>query len=274
MLERSQAWRGAAIAAGNLGDLHATIGDLARALRYAEDAVRLAKKSEVDIELGIRTGRLGGVLHEHWRLDEAEAAFNEAEKVQRDYNPEHPLLYSYLGFQYCDLLLTRGECEAVLERATQTLLLATEHGGPLDIAFDNLSLGRAHMMKEQTEGGGDFSQAAHHLEQAVQGLRDTGQRDQIPRGLLARAELRRVTPDFDGARRDLTEVMTIAKPGGMRLFEADCHLGYARLELAEKDHKKARGHLGRAKAMIEDMGYHRRDPEVAELERLIDRRPS
>ena len=55
----------------------------------------------------------------------------------------------------------------------------------------------------------------------------------------------------------------------MRLYEADCHLEYARLHLARGDKKEARESLAKAKGMIEEMGYHRRDGEVAELEERL-----
>jgi hypothetical protein len=55
----------------------------------------------------------------------------------------------------------------------------------------------------------------------------------------------------------------------MRLHQADCHLEYARLHLACSDKEKAWQSLAQAKAMVEDMGYHRRDREVAELEGML-----
>jgi hypothetical protein len=53
----------------------------------------------------------------------------------------------------------------------------------------------------------------------------------------------------------------------MRLHEADCHLEYARLHLACGERERARESLAKAKGMIKEMGYHRRDGEAAELER-------
>ena len=88
----------------------------------------------------------------------------------------------------------------------------------------------------------------------------------MPSGLLARAELRRVTGALGRAGADLEEALFIATRGGMRLHEADCHLEYARLHLACGEEEKARESLAKAKRMIEEMGYHRRDGEVAELE--------
>ena len=59
-----------------------------------------------------------------------------------------------------------------------------------------------------------------------------------------------------------TKLFTIATRGGMKLYEADCHLEYARLYLAEGDKEKAKEHLSTAKKMIEEMGYHRRDIDI------------
>jgi len=53
----------------------------------------------------------------------------------------------------------------------------------------------------------------------------------------------------------------------MRLHEADGHLEYVRLHLAIDQREKARESLARAEGMIEEMGYHRRDGEVEDLER-------
>lgn len=56
-----------------------------------------------------------------------------------------------------------------------------------------------------------LSQAAEHLNQAVEGLRRAGMQDFLPRGLLARAEFYIAQKDFDKARHDLDEAMTIAQ---------------------------------------------------------------
>ena len=51
--------------------------------------------------------------------------------------------------------------------------------------------------------------------------------------------------------------------------DADCHLEYARLYLAKGDKEKARKEWETAKKMIKEMGYHRRDKEVQELEEQL-----
>ena len=98
------------------------------------------------------------------------------------------------------------------------------------------------------------------------------------------AKLRRA---FSVTVTDLEEAWEIATRGGMRLFECDIHLECCRLllkmvESGEKFDAKeivptsplalynaptqplaaARAHLEQAHSMVEEMGYHRRDPEI------------
>jgi tetratricopeptide (TPR) repeat protein len=264
-------WDKAALAAGNLSELTLTSGDLAQALAFAQQSVDLADRSGDEDQRMFRRTTLADALHQAGRLPEAEAAFRQAEEMQKERQPEFPFLYSLRGFQYCDLLLGQGKHEETQNRASQTLEWAIQGGlSLLTIALDHLSLGRAHLFQARREGTGDFAQAVAHLEQAVGGLRQAGQQEFIARGLLARAELRRAMGSLDRARADLEEALSIATRGGMRLHQADCHLEYARLHLACGEKEKARQSLAQAKEMIEEMGYHRRDGEVAELEEIMN----
>jgi tetratricopeptide (TPR) repeat protein len=263
-------WRKAAIVAGNLSELFLTTGDIALALEYANQSVGLADRSGDAFErMGMRT-TLADTLHQAGSQSEAESLFREAEEMQKDRQPEYLFLYSLGGFRYCDLLLSQGNYQEVLGRTEQTLEWVKAGGGSLlTIALDHHSLGRAHLLQALQEGNQGFTQAAEHLNQAVDGLRQAGSQDHLPRGLLARAELYGVQGEFDKAQRDLDEAMTTAKRGEMGLHQADCQLEYARLYLAREDDDKAREHLDIAIKMIEQMGYHRRDHEVKELEAML-----
>ncbi|MBI1877907.1 MAG: hypothetical protein HYR94_06730, partial [Chloroflexi bacterium] len=127
--------------------------------------------------------QLADALHQAGRLTEAEAAFAEAETMQKEDDPEHPLLYSLRGFLYCDLLLSQGRFQAVQQRASQTWEWANQYLGLLGVALDNLSLGRAYLAEAVSTLSPDFSplllnssaplliQAHHTLDQAVAGLR-------------------------------------------------------------------------------------------------------
>jgi tetratricopeptide (TPR) repeat protein len=169
-------------------------------------------------------------------------------------------LYSLSGFRYCDLLLSQGETEAVLERAEQTLKWARQQRASLlGIALDQLTLGRAHLKQGNTE------QATNWLDQAVAGLRAAGTQHNLPWGLLARAALFRQTHNFPFAHQDLQEVFDIADNSGMRLHLTDYHLEMARLLLAEENTENLQHHINEAKRLITETGYHRRDAELADL---------
>jgi hypothetical protein len=99
----------------------------------------------------------------------------------------------------------------------------------------------------------------------------------MPLGLLARAALHRHTRDFARTRQDLQEVFDIADGSGMRLHLTDYHLEMARLLVAEAktltptplpEVEGLQEHISKAAKLIEETGYHRRDPELAALQGL------
>ena len=197
--------------------------------------------------------------HQAGRPEAAEKLFREAERMQQERQPEYPLLYGPQAYQYCDLLLAQGLAAEVQRRATQTLEWSSQQSFLFDIALDYLSLGRAALALR------DLREGAKRLDEAVNGLRASGLTDYIPRGLIARAELHRRQGHFDRARRDLHEVEKIARRGEMRLHLTDFHLESARLALAESDLPAACEHLDKARQLVNETGYHRRDPDLEEI---------
>jgi nucleoside phosphorylase len=206
-------------------------------------------------------------------LKEATAQFEEAERMQEESGAADAPLFSRPGFQYCNLLLEQGRDADVRGRATQTLKIAENKHRLLDIALDHLSLGRSHLLAAQRDVPGDLAKAASHLAASLDSLRRAGQQGYLPLGLLARAALHTHTRDFDLARHDLDEALTLAQRCGFRLHEADAHLGLARLSLAEGHPVEAREHLTVARRIITDTGYHRRDGELADLQKMLDAAP-
>ena len=144
----------------------------------------------------------------------------------------------------------------------------------LDTALNHLTLGRTHLALARAAGGREpdpthLAQATDHLDQAVDGLRKGGRQDYLPRAFLARAALDRVTEDPAAATADLDEAFEIADRGGMRLHLTDAHLERARLRVSQGRTDEAREDLEQARELVGDTGYHRRDPEVAELAAVL-----
>jgi tetratricopeptide (TPR) repeat protein len=293
-------WKGAAAAASNLSELTLTLGDVPRAVAFGEQSVELADRSgDASYRMIMRT-TWADALHQAGRWEESAAAFREAEAMQAEWQPEYPRLYSLRGFQYCDLLLARAEredgsgldglagpgsrpeeterfrqaCREVLERARQTLEYEKQGWySLLSIALDHLTLGRAHLGLALTASGDDrpagLAQAAEPLGRAVDGLRRAGTEHNLPWGLLARAALRRFRSDFTGAAADLAEALEIAERGRMRLHEHDAHLERARLCRDQGDLAAARRHVARARVLVNETGYGRREREVRWLEKNL-----
>ncbi|MEA2692749.1 MAG: hypothetical protein QOJ16_2136 [Acidobacteriota bacterium] len=298
-------WANAAISASNLSELTLTLGEVGRAVAFGEQSVALADRSGDAAERMINRTIQADALHQAGRWEESAEAFREAEVMQAEWQPEYPRLYSLQGYRYCDLLLSRGEpedgagldglaaaqeeevqrfrqaCREVQERAGTALETAIAYGDPLSIALDHLSLERSHLGLALTavgqatpgeEAEADFAQAAEHLERAVEGLRQAGREDYLPRGLLARAALHRLRGNRAGAAVDLAEALEIAERGGMRLHACDAHLEWARLDLQQGDTAAAWKHEAAARQLVKETGYGRREREVAWLERRLDRR--
>jgi tetratricopeptide (TPR) repeat protein len=308
---RQQDWKVAAIRASNLSELELTMGEVPGALRDAEKSVIYADRSGDGFQRrSIRTTHADALVQAGRRL-EAEARFREAEQMQAEHQPEYPLLYSLWGYRYCEYLLAEAEresgkveaatndqpllaaCRAVTERATQTLKWGTSQNWLLDIALDQLTLGRAALFAAILESPGhspvappepevakrDLETAAEELVRAVSGLRRAGQQDDLPRGLLSRAWLRSLTGAFtgaDSAQSDLDEAWEIAERGPMPLFLADIHLYRARLFFREPNYpwQSAQYDLSEARRLIEKHGYGRRKEELEDAESAILGRPA
>lgn len=288
-------WKNAAVTAGNLSELTLVLGQIPRTVLFSEQIIELANRSQSDEERWIALAMRADALHQAGRKKESVAAFRKAEALQAEDQPQYPRLYSTLGFYYCDLLLSLAEPASgagmgtdpeeperfrqayleVLERAQQTLEWAQIDGGLLIIALNHLTVGNAYLGLALTTSSSaalgidyaaELAQAIKHLDKAVDGLRQAGTEHHAPRGLLARAVLRRFRLDFTGAAADLTEALEIAERGRMRLHECDAHLEWARLCRDQGEVVAMRKHVARARVLVNETGYRRREREVKWLE--------
>jgi tetratricopeptide (TPR) repeat protein len=252
-------WLNAARGASNLSELELTLGEVAGALRDAEQCLEYAKRVGKWGSIVIRLARLADTLHQSGRRSEAETRFREAEEMQAENMSRQPMLSSWQGFAYCEQLLgapERAAWQIVLKLKTQKPELGTAaascrgvsqrvaqllkweegmRGAPIiHLALYHLTLGRTELYVQILKSSApqlltsDFS----HMNAAVNGLRRAGQQQYLPLGLLTRAWLRFLTGAHTGsesAQEDLDEAWEIAERGPMRLLMADIHLYRARL---------------------------------------------
>jgi len=309
MIAKQEDWKSAAQAANNLSELQLTLGDVAQAVKSGARSSRYADQSEDWAERMCNHTTHADALYQAGDTAAALALFQEAEQILQEEQQECSCLPSLEGFRYCDLLLAQGSTAEVLERAEYSIEIAKQNKWLLDVALDQLTLGRAHLQGFLTphpsplpQGAReqDQQQAAYWLDQAVASLRAAGAQEFVVRGLLARAALHRHTRDFARARQDLQEVFDIADGSGMRLHLTDYHLEMARLLVAasgfdfaqpsnsgttpclsevegrclsevEGNRQSAQMHIAEAERLIKATGYHRRDKELAELQAQLSK---
>jgi hypothetical protein len=118
---KQENWEHAAASASNLSELQLTLGDITNAVSSAAQSVVYADKSENMFQRMLKRTTHADALDQSGQLTQANELFQAAEVLQQEHQPDYPHLYSLQGFQYCDLLLSQGETEAVLERAKKTL---------------------------------------------------------------------------------------------------------------------------------------------------------
>ncbi len=284
----------AARQAGSLSEVLLALGKVADAVDYAGRGVRYTDDSGgALLRMAART-YLADALHQAGRVLDAKEHFIEAETLQRERQPEYPLLYSVQGFQFCDIFLEQGNYEEARRRGREFLKWRVLSDSLIDIAMEHLTLACAAMQAALLDGGGTIPAAepgdATPFDTAVKDLRKAAYQDYLTCGLLARAEWYRRVCDFAHARRDLEEAWEIAFRCGMRLWLCAIHIETCRLLLAlieggegfetrdlaldnvlrladfpdtvSEPVAAARAHLERAGEMVNEMGYHRRDAEI------------
>ena len=297
--------------ASNLSELLVTLGRLeddaakgeAGAVATGAQSVDYADRSGDAFQRMSKRTTHADALLQAGAWAEAARRFAEAEAMQRERQPDLPLLYSLRGYRWCDLKLAQGRAGEVAVRANSALAMSCAaareisarhrpehcrwprrasggvHGDEQPPPTFRASLGgeRVGAARPQAAAAppsrsptarGVLASAAPQLDAAVDGLRAAGSSDHLPRGLLARAAYHRDAGNDKLASEDLTEAFEIAERGGMRLFLADCWLESARQRLAGPN--RARNGCGRAaeavvraEKIVEETGYHRRDPDLA-----------
>lgn len=266
-------WLNAAAIASKLSDALFARGDLAGAESVATSAVTYADYSRSPYQCLERRTTLAWVLLARGERRRAELLFKEAEETHKKRRPHTPLLLSFGGYPYCDLLLDEAaNSSEVIRRGKKTLPWVRLRRPVLDVPLNKLALGRAHLLQ------GDFRAAATWLREAVRGLRDAKRQHYLPLGLIARADLYLRAQTFELSRRDLDEALAVATRSGFRLHQADAHLGLARLALARRKStdgnerlEEARIHLADARKFVEQTGYRRRETDLSNMEAELSR---
>ncbi len=288
MAVQQKDWMNAGRSASNLSELELTLGRLPDAVADARHASSHADKSGDTFARMLHRTTAADALHQSGQRAAAGALFAESERMQKEETPKFDLLYTLQGFQYCDWLLAPAEraawqallcssdipsevashgqgdyatiCAGVERRAKAAQAFAIRNQWLLDIGLDHLTLARVGLIRAMLTG--PLPQLAldlPHVVAAVNGLRNAGQMDELPKGLLTAALYHFVRGDTASSRAQLDQVQDIAERGPMPLYLADVHLHRARLF-------RDKAELAKAAKLIRELGYGRRYDELADAE--------
>jgi tetratricopeptide (TPR) repeat protein len=271
----------AASVASNLSVLYLHLGKLAEAVRMAQTGVSYADRSGEPHRRAWERTSLADALHQCGKLAEARRLFEEVEEIEDlaalriDTGVQNKdgfgvgadaIINRHHGFRHCDLLLSLGMIDRVLQKGTAQIEEGKASGLLLLQGLGHLSVGKARLAQSRLD-----SETAMHLNEAVTIVRKASQQHHIPRALIARSEFFRRLRDFSRSERDLDEAVFLAKRSGMVLHECDCQLLGARLSCDSGRQPLAREHYEAARRMVLAMGYHRRDQELTEIALEIER---
>ena len=111
MSAKQEDWRGAALDAGNLSELQLTLGDVTSAITSGQQSVDFADRSEDwEQQMGKRTTH-ANALHQAGETEQALELFREAERLQREDQPEYPRLYSLRVFNIVTCCSRKEKCK-------------------------------------------------------------------------------------------------------------------------------------------------------------------
>jgi tetratricopeptide (TPR) repeat protein len=278
----------AATVASMLSELEVSLGRLTDALADAGQSITHADQSGDAFWRTASRTNAAVALYQSGRRAEAGTRFAEAEQIQKASRPQFDVLYWVQGFRYCEWLLAPAEraawqallggtsfqpvmdkdgevdlvgiCDEVERRGKKMFEWRDSTDSRLTIALDHLTLAQvalirkilARLLPQPTLDLPD-------VVAAVNGLRDAGQLQHLPKGLLTDALCRFVRGDAASARTALDQAQAIANRGPMPLYLADIHLHRARLF-------RDGAELAKARELIEKHGYWRCKEELEDAE--------
>jgi len=221
------------IALQNWTGLLIILGRLADAEWRAREAVTSAKEVGATAEERGSLSYLGTVLGKRGHIRAALEAFALATDLERRINADVDGLFGRRGIRFADLLFRLGRTDEARKLTEANLHICRENDWREEVAQCWSLLGEIAATEAL------FEQADGQLAAAEGVFRAGHTLSQLPRILLARAELERLRENWERADAVVEEALTLAAPRRMRLDHADVLLSRARLELD----KAVRGNL-------------------------------
>jgi tetratricopeptide (TPR) repeat protein len=251
------------------------------ALVTGERAIRYADRGETAYFRMHARSSLAEVHYMRGDVERASELFREAMEIDARDRPRPPFLYSQSLFRYGYYLIESNRAREIIDRARDDSWGTNgDDSSLLSRAIRSLVLGAAHRaLAEAGDRDPDLLQDAERiLDEAIVAFRAAGYADYLVRGLIERVHfyrIRRHSDDYGSATGNLERAAFEAERGEMKLLDADVQLQQVACELAfwpmmGNTQRRERepvvlASLRRAEALVREIGYGRRMPEVARL---------
>ena len=298
-----------AVAANNQAQIYTALGQLNKAEQSYGYAVSNAVEAESNEWIAISTASKADCLLKKGEYALAFAEFKQSEQkrlaLEKSKSIRKKTLPSYI---YTDILLnkfnTTIELLKLVRKIRSTLdLVQNSLGrgqGLIDLGSAQLALGRTYLKlaglsKSNKSRSFYVGKSKYWVEKSIKAYQKSGNLDFLVNGLITYALVLRCLNHFKVSVDILNEIYEIAEPSGMRLHLTDYHLEMARLILAieaeptqypeatpdreqrifpfadqeEPGILTLECHIAEAARLIEETGYHRRDAELAELQKQV-----
>ena len=287
----------AAMDAGNLSELYLVIGKVEEALKYAEEGIKIAEKSnKVWRHYWVQIAKKADILSKNGKFDFSIAFFGQAESVQKYFDKESERLYGVLAFKKFDALLSdiedkiyvsfRIDNRVVIEIQEQNFYnklldeyilqvqIALNHDLQykriLHIALDKLILVRINMLKSILQKNVDI-ELESSLSEIINELYKSGRAEYIPYGLLTRSKYWYMLKNAVKMNEDIIKTQDVIKNRNFELFEIDVLIEKVYLSILNHNRCEANNLLDIANKQFRCIGYYRKTIEIEILKENMAR---
>lgn len=259
---QAEDWRNTSTSYRNLADLYASLGDLSASAAAAESALTYARR--VDNEQQKKINECFSLEYQGWaahlqgNLDAAKTAFQQAEHLEQQIDPDKQYLYSLRGIRHAEHLRRWGDSDYArrITEANQVICERNRWQEDLSLCYRLLGeLAAAHNPQAAQE----------HYTAALRLARSISRKNVLIEALLARGRWAARRGEGAAAASDLEEALSYAVEGGYRIYEADIRVALAWMHRAQGNFGAAQREAERAQRMSQAMGYYWGQQDAAEV---------
>lgn len=262
METHAEDWSNASIDYQNLAELYAFLGNLSASATAARDALTYARRAQSQqYERNSLTDQ-GWIAHLQGDFDTAQAAFQQAEKLQQQIELHVQYLYSLGGIQHADHLRRRGDASYARRITEANRRISEQNRWPDKMSMCDRLLG-------DLDADAHLPTAQAHYDEALSIAQSISFRPVLIEALLARGRWWAKQGNAAASAEDLDKALDYAQEGGYRLYEADIHVALAWMYRASGDVEASRREAMRGQRMSQEMGYHWGQVDAAEVLALL-----